>query len=74
MDYTPHEVAELLQNDGIQLIDIRQPEERDAGRIAGDRFIALAQLAAQVESIDRERPGPSSPGTRRVGSAPRRWH
>ena len=56
MDYTPHEVAELLQNDGIQLIDIRQPEERDAGRIAGDRFIELAQLAAQVETIDRERP------------------
>jgi rhodanese-related sulfurtransferase len=56
MDYTPHEVAELLQHDGVQLIDVRQPEEHDAGRIAGDRFIELAQLAAQVETIDRERP------------------
>ena len=55
-DYTPHEVADLLQGGEVQLIDVRQPEEHDAGRIAGDRFIELAQLAAQVETIDRERP------------------
>jgi rhodanese-related sulfurtransferase len=55
-DYTPQQVAEFLQQGDIQLIDIRQPEERDAGRIAGDRFIELAQLAAQVETIERERP------------------
>ena len=40
----------------IQLIDVRQPEEHDAGRIAGDRFIELATLAAEVDSIDRDRP------------------
>jgi len=55
-DYTPQQVAEFLQEGDIQLIDVRQPEEHEAGRIAGDRFIELAQLAAQVESIDRERP------------------
>lgn len=55
-DYTPQQVAELLEQGGIQLIDVRQPEEREAGRIAGDRFIELAQLATQVDTIDRERP------------------
>jgi rhodanese-related sulfurtransferase len=56
MEYTPHQVAELLEQDDVQLIDIRQPEERDAGRIAGDRFIELAQLPTHVDTIDRERP------------------
>ncbi len=55
-DYTPQQVAELLEQGGIQLIDVRQPEEHAAGRIAGDRFIELGQLATQVETIDRERP------------------
>src|SRR5689334_6779174 len=54
-DYTPQQVAELLQDDDIQLIDVRQPEEREAGRIAGDRFIELAQLPGQVDTIDRDR-------------------
>jgi len=55
-DYTPQQVAELLEQGEIQLIDVRQPEEHEAGRIAGDRFIELAQLATQVETIDRDRP------------------
>jgi rhodanese-related sulfurtransferase len=55
-DYTPQQVADLLAKGEIQLIDVRQPEEHEAGRIAGDRFIELAQLSAQVDSIDRDRP------------------
>jgi rhodanese-related sulfurtransferase len=55
-DYTPQQVAELHARGEIQLIDVRQPEEHDAGRIAGDRFIELASLAAEVDSIDRDRP------------------
>ena len=55
-DYTPDEVAALLEQGDIQLIDVRQPEEREAGRIAGDRFVELAQLPAEVDSIDRDRP------------------
>ena len=54
-DYTPHEVADLLQGGEVQLIDVRQPEEHDAGRIAGDRLVVLSDLAAEVDSIDRER-------------------
>ncbi len=56
MDYTPSEVAELHARGEIQLIDVRQPEEHEAGRIAGDRLIELGSLAVEVDSIDRERP------------------
>jgi rhodanese-related sulfurtransferase len=55
-DYTPQHVAELHERGEIQLIDVRQPEEREAGRIAGDRFIELAQLGNNVDTIDRDRP------------------
>jgi adenylyltransferase/sulfurtransferase len=55
-DYTPQQVFELLQGGEIQLIDVRQPEEHEAGRIAGGRLIELARLAAEAESIDRDRP------------------
>lgn len=55
-DYTPQQVAELLEQGEIQLVDVRQPEEREAGRIAGDRFIELSKLAAEVDTVDRDRP------------------
>jgi rhodanese-related sulfurtransferase len=51
-DYTPQQVAELLERESIQLIDVRQPHEHEAGRISGSRHIELTQLAAQAESID----------------------
>ena len=55
-DYSPQEVSELMQQGGIQLIDVREPYEHDAGRIAGDRLVGLTELAAQAETIDRDRP------------------
>lgn len=55
-DYTPQEVAELIERGDVQLIDVRQPEEHEAGRIAGDRLVVLSDLAAEVDSIDRNRP------------------
>ncbi len=54
--YTPQQVAELIGRGEIQLIDVRQPEEHDAGRIAGDRLVVLSDLAAELDSIDRTRP------------------
>ena len=55
-DLSPARVAEL-QRDGAQLIDVREPYERDAGRIPGDSaHIELDRLPAEAESIDRERP------------------
>jgi rhodanese-related sulfurtransferase len=54
-DYSPQQVAELLGQDGIQLVDVRERTEWDAGRIAGAVHIPLGELATHVESIDRER-------------------
>ena len=55
-DYTPQEVAALLERTEIQLIDVRQTDEHAAGRIAGDRRIELAQLPAMVDTIERDKP------------------
>src|SRR5205085_3873982 len=55
-DYTARQVAELLDRGEIQLIDVRRPDEYQAGRIAGGRLIELGELAAQAGTIDPERP------------------
>jgi rhodanese-related sulfurtransferase len=55
-DYTPQRVSELLAAGEIQLIDVRQTDEWEAGRIAGGRLIELASLTAEAETIDRSRP------------------
>jgi rhodanese-related sulfurtransferase len=54
-EYTPQQVANLLQNGHIQLIDVRQAYEHEAGKIAGDRHIELGVLPQQAETIDRDR-------------------
>ncbi len=55
-EYSAREVAERLAQGEIQLIDVRQPEEHEAGRIAGDRLFVLSQLSSHAQTIDRERP------------------
>ena len=55
-DYTPTQVATLLAQEDLQLIDVRTDEEHAAGRIAGDRLIELVELTAQAATIDRDRP------------------
>ena len=54
-DITP-EQAEALVRDGAQLIDVREDEEWDAGRIGGARHIGLGEVASQAPTIDQERP------------------
>ena len=54
-DYTPHEVSRLQADGQIQLIDVREPHEHEAGRIAGDRLIVLGDLSAEAHTIDRDR-------------------
>jgi rhodanese-related sulfurtransferase len=55
-DYSPKEVSELLADGSVQLIDVRQAHENEAGRIAGGRLIELGSLSAEVHTIDRDRP------------------
>jgi rhodanese-related sulfurtransferase len=55
-DYTPQEVSKLQADGAIQLIDVREPHEHEAGRIAGDRLIVLGNLSAEAHTIDQSRP------------------
>ena len=55
-DVTPQRLAELLERDEVELVDVREQYEWEAGRIAGARHIELERLAARAEEIDRARP------------------
>jgi rhodanese-related sulfurtransferase len=52
----PREAAELLSGGGAQLVDVREPDEHEAGRIAGSLHIELQRLPGEAEALDRERP------------------
>jgi rhodanese-related sulfurtransferase len=54
--YSPHEVADLLAADEIQLVDVRQRYEHEAGCIAGDLLVELGELGARAQEIDRAKP------------------
>lgn len=55
-DYTPEQVAELLANSEIQLIDVREKHEHAAGRIDAGLHIELDELSARAQEIDRDTP------------------
>src|SRR3954466_1695194 len=55
-DLSPAQVAELLRDGAIQLVDVREPYEREAGHVAGSRHVPLAELTAAAPSIDPARP------------------
>ena len=56
IDVDPERVAELHRDGAVQLIDVREEYEWDAGRIAGARHIELERLAGQAETIAKDRP------------------
>ena len=56
LDVTPAEVAEALESGSATVIDVREPYEWEAGRIAGTIHIELERLAGRAESIDRDKP------------------
>jgi rhodanese-related sulfurtransferase len=53
---TPAEAAERLRDGGWQVIDVRLPEERAEGRIAGSAHIELTELSARAAELDADRP------------------
>jgi rhodanese-related sulfurtransferase len=53
-ELSPHEVAARLET--VQLVDVREPHEFEAGRIAGARHVALGRLAEKADSLDPSRP------------------
>jgi hydroxyacylglutathione hydrolase/adenylyltransferase/sulfurtransferase len=56
VDVSPERVAELREGEQVQLIDVRETYEWEAGRIGGARHIELERVASQAETIVRDRP------------------
>jgi rhodanese-related sulfurtransferase len=48
-------VAEMLREDGVELIDVREPHEWEAGHIDGARHIPMERLPSEAETIGRDR-------------------
>jgi rhodanese-related sulfurtransferase len=55
-EITPARAAELVRDGDAQLVDVRTPEEVEAGRIAGSKHIEVEELPALAGEIERERP------------------
>jgi rhodanese-related sulfurtransferase len=55
-DYSPRQVAELHTRGEVELVDVRELDEHQAGRIGGERHIPLGELSDQAESLDPTRP------------------
>jgi rhodanese-related sulfurtransferase len=57
LELDPGRVAEWLAEDpSLQVIDVRETDEHEAGHIDGTRHLALSELSAQASTIERERP------------------
>ncbi len=57
-DIDPAELAERMAREGetLQVVDVREDYERQAGHITGTAHIPMVQLTARAAEIDRERP------------------
>ena len=56
VDVDAERARALIDSGDVQLVDVREPQEWDAGRIAGARHVQLERLPSEAESIGRERP------------------
>ena len=54
LEIGPDELAERRAE--VELIDVREPYEWEAGRIDGARHVELERLASQAETIPHDRP------------------
>jgi hydroxyacylglutathione hydrolase/adenylyltransferase/sulfurtransferase len=50
------ETKAALDAGEVQLVDVREPYEWEAGRIEGARHLELERLSSQAATIDRDRP------------------
>lgn len=55
-DIDPEQLAEWMARDSeLQVVDVREPYEREAGYIEGSVHIPLVQLPSRAAEIERER-------------------
>jgi rhodanese-related sulfurtransferase len=55
IEVTPEQTEAALADGSAQIVDVREPYERDAGYIPGSVHIEMGALAAQAETLDRDR-------------------
>jgi hydroxyacylglutathione hydrolase/adenylyltransferase/sulfurtransferase len=57
VEIDPERVAGWLEDaDAPELIDVREPYEREAGHLAGSRHVELVELSSRAGELPRERP------------------
>ncbi len=52
----PRRAADLIRDDEVQLVDVRETYEVDAGHLAGARHVELERLASEADTIARDKP------------------
>jgi rhodanese-related sulfurtransferase len=56
-DIDPAQLVDLLERgEQVQVIDVREPYEHEAGHIADTRHIPMVELTSRAAEIDRELP------------------
>ncbi|HKP90791.1 MAG TPA: rhodanese-like domain-containing protein [Thermoleophilaceae bacterium] len=55
-ELSPEEVRDRLGRGEIEVIDVREQYEWDAGRIAGARHVPLASLGGAARELSRDHP------------------
>jgi rhodanese-related sulfurtransferase len=52
----PARLAEWMREEpGLQVVDVREPYEREAGHIEGTRHIELVRLTGEAGTLEKER-------------------
>ena len=56
LEVSTEETARALAEGSAQIVDVREPYEREAGYVEGSEHIELQDLAGAAQSLDAERP------------------
>src|SRR3569833_2950395 len=56
LEVSTEETARALADGSAQIVDVREPYEREAGYLEGSEHIELQDLAGAAQSLDPERP------------------
>jgi rhodanese-related sulfurtransferase len=55
IELTTEQTQQAMAAGDAQVVDVREPYEREAGHIAGTRHIELERLASEAQTLDPER-------------------
>ena len=56
IDITPAEAARRMNEEGMVLIDVREPYEWDAGHVPDSTHIEMERIASRVEEVPADKP------------------